>query len=278
MKPAWRPRGSALGAYFSCMYRAAFDRAIHDALVQLSPEDLAKITEAKKSSPYADLGTCIHFATQDGLRCAWGHGTSATHAPDAGQMSNAATLFGGSDDRLRAAIRASSVMAATHLREGPWIAERQVITPYISGHIDFLSTDGKRLVDLKTTAKPPLKGMAKPAHLIQVLAYADALEYLGGKAPEKATILYVDSLSAAWAYPVHIDLTSEAMIEYRRQVREYATFLMTPQLFAAAVPQLGPACEEWCPYTTLCRDRINASVTSGAPTTPKPLTMKGPIT
>ena len=34
-KPKWLPRASSLGYYMSCSYRAAFDRALHEGVLDL---------------------------------------------------------------------------------------------------------------------------------------------------------------------------------------------------------------------------------------------------
>jgi hypothetical protein len=249
---------------------------MHEAAMLLTPEELAAVTEHKKSSPYADLGTCIHFATQDGIRAKFADGKPKDHAPNSEQWVNATTLFDGSLERTQAAVRSASVLAAKHLNIPgiKWIAEREVITPYISGHIDFLSDSGNMLIDLKTTSKPPVGKHVKPAHLAQVCAYAQALEDVDGKAPSLAGILYVDACNAAWSTFVSINLMDETLIAYRRQLRDTCQFLMGPLLYAVAMPNIGPACEEWCPYTHICRDKVQAAQTAGPLITPKPVQVK----
>ena len=273
----WKPRGSALGSYVACSNRAALDRAFYEHLLDLTEDELKAILAARESSPYADLGTCIHFTLQDGLRCKWGKGTRDDHIPDAEQWANAAGLFNKDIERTKAQVFRSATLAGGHLQHKKWVAETEVITPFISGHIDFLSEDGEELVDLKTTAKPPLAGKAKPAHLVQVLIYCAALEYLTGKLPKRVTILYVDSINAAWAYPVHFDLTFEPLVAYMHSLRNFALFLMGPHLYDSAVPSIGAACDDWCPYTGICRDIILSASSAGAATTPKPIKMKGPL-
>lgn len=273
----WKPRGSALGHYVACSCRAAFDRAFHEAALEATEEELKQAEAAKESSPYADLGTCIHFTLQDGLKCAWGHGTRADHVPTDAQYANAASLFSNNLDLCKGQVWRSAVLAAAHLKDRAWVAETEVITDFITGHIDFLSTDGKVLVDLKTTAKPPLAGRAKPAHMAQTLIYCAALEALTGKHPELVTILYVDSINAAWAHPIHLDLTFEPLIAYMHQLRDFARFLMGDQLYASATPNFGHACEEWCPWTSLCRDRVYSAMVDGRATTPTPVRVRSPI-
>jgi hypothetical protein len=44
-----------------------------------------------------------------------------------------------------------------------------------------------------------------------------------------------------------------------------------------AVPNLGEACSDWCPYATICRDRINAGMSASKPVTLKPVSVKAPL-
>jgi hypothetical protein len=280
-KRPWTSRASGLGSHIACTYRAAFDRAISEGIAALTPEELAAVVQAKQSSPYADLGTWIHFATQDGMRCTWGDGDSSTHLPSPEQLVNAAALFDGSAERAMAGIRKSAILAASAMPPAPdgkpWIAEAAFELPQLSGHIDFISADGTHIVDLKTTTRPPVGGRCKPAHLVQVLAYAKAMELVTGIRPTKATVLYVDSITAAWAEAVHIDLTQDAVHQHREDVWGYADFLRGPHLYDMAVPNLGEACSDWCPYATICRDRINAGMSAGKPVSLKPVTVRAPI-
>lgn len=60
LKP-WKPRGSALGSYSNCLYRAAQDRLVYEGQLPAPPE--------QQDTSNASLGTCTHFTTQDGIRC-----------------------------------------------------------------------------------------------------------------------------------------------------------------------------------------------------------------
>ncbi len=251
----WKPRASQIGHYMSCSYRAAFDRAYHEQLLDLSPEDLAQVEEAKKSSPYADLGTCIHFHLQDGIRAKFPPGD---HAPTVEQRLNASTLFKGNLETLDTVVRNAAIMASKHLpaldQGVGWLAEAEVKTKVFTGHIDLLSEDYKWLVDLKTTSKPPV-GRLKPAHFAQTLTYHYAVEEGLGIIVPWIRVLYVDSVGGgSWAVPVDVEVTNEVR-EFREKVIGFAAMLRTATLWKVAVPSIGGACEEWCPYTHVCRDK-----------------------
>ena len=278
----WKPRGSALGHYMACTYRAAFDRALAEGLLEIDPTLVSVIEEKKKSSPYADLGTCIHYHLQAGLGCTF-PGKPELYAPTPEQEANAAALFQGNRDKCQNAIRASAVLAAQHLPKLPdtekWAAEVHVKTRDFTGHIDFLQVNCGLIADLKTTSKPPLSPYVKPAHLIQLLAYADAIEEANGR-PEvpilhTGIVLYVDAQNANWAMPIPVDLRSEGMIEYRSQVRAFAASIRSKTLYKIAHPSIGAACEDWCPYTVLCRDRYQSG--KGEMLRPTMPTLKGPL-
>ncbi len=259
-KPKWSPRASAIGHYMQCSYRAAFDRALHDGALQL-PDDVRGIVEEnKKSSPYADLGTCIHWHLQSGLGCVWPIGeTDADHAPSPEQILNASTLFRSNVEATDAAIRDCAVRAAAHMPKAPdnlpWLAEVGIKTKHYTGHIDFLSQNRRVLVDLKTTSRPPDHGAVKPAHLAQVLAYASGVDYyMKAKTVDTVVVLYVDSIGAKWALPVVIDCTDPGIMEYMEHVQNFVAYLRSPTLYKTAFPNIGHACTEWCPYTGICRD------------------------
>lgn len=279
---AWKPRCSALGHYMSCTYRAAFDRAIHEGLLDAGPEVFAAIEEKKASSPYADLGTCIHYHLQAGIGAEF-PGPQQLYAPTPEQLANAAELFGGNVVKAALAIRECAVFAAKHmpaLAPGQkWKAEVPVRTRHYPGHIDFLCAEAGLIVDLKTTSRPPLHPTIKPSHLVQLLAYVDAIEEANGRPAvpilKQGVMLYVDAQSAGWALPIPVDLHDPGIIEYRNMVRAFAASLCSKNLYKIAHPSIGPACEEWCPYTMLCRDRYK----SGTGTMMKPTLpiMKGPF-
>jgi hypothetical protein len=269
----WKPRSSSLGYYWLCDYRAAFDRALAEGALEL-PEDIAQAVEAAKaSSPYADLGTCIHHHLQAGIGATFPRG--AGEAPKVEIEINASKLFRNDLEQTRAAIRASAVRAVPSLpvlAEGvTWMAETVVKTRNYSGHIDLLSSDSEWLVDLKTTSRPPVANRAKFEHLLQVLAYAHGLSQL----PKRGMILYVDSIAASWALPCLIDFHSDDMMDLGRKVVEYAAYLRSAALYKVATPRLGHVCEEWCPYTTICRDRYRAP--TGEAVKPPPIRIASPV-
>ncbi len=256
----WKPRPSAIGGYLECDYRAAYDRAIAEdpqILFQMSQETQASVGSA---SPYADLGTCIHFHLQDGLRCEFPGGDPLPHAPTPEQRLNAAKLFNNDLTILDQKIRESATLAAHHLPKPadgrPWLAEGEFPDPAKltkAGHIDFLSQDWTELWDLKTTSKPPAHMRVKPAHLHQLLTYRRCAK----NKPRRGGILYVDSLRASWALAVPIDFESEAMLELGEHTVEYTKFLRSSQLAKRAVPRMGTHCSEnFCPYVADCKNRF----------------------
>jgi len=260
---SWKPRASALGHYASCLYRAAFDRALAEQALELPAEVATEIEEKKRSSPYADLGTCIHYHLQAGIGATFPAGD---HAPTQEQLINASELFGKDLERTKLAVRNSAIMASQHLPKLPdgevWEAEVETRTRYVNGHIDLLNRNAGIIVDLKTTSRPPLHPTIKPAHLIQLLTYVDGIEQAAGS-PEipvlkTAMILYVDAQGASWALPISVDLHSEGMIEYRLQARELAKLCASKSLYKVAFPNVGETCNEWCPYTSICRDKYRS--------------------
>lgn len=258
----WKARASQLGYYMLCDYRAAFDRALKEGLLTLDPDAAAEVEEAKKSSPYADFGTCIHFTLQDGLRCKFPAEPNALYAPDPEQWENAARLeqFGGNIDAckveaLRIATMAAKVLPATP--DGlPWLAEAALESKYITGHIDFLSQDFTHIVDLKTTARPPAHNRPKPEHLVQLVAYYLLVRDKHGVCPTKGTLAYVSS-KGDWTLNIDVDYTTETMQEFIKQVDEYSQHLWSKNLYKAAVPRLGAHCSDgWCPYTAICKNKV----------------------
>ena len=261
-KPKWRPRASQLGYYMQCSYRAAFDRALYEGILDI-PEALAAEVEAKKqSSPYADLGTCIHYHLQAGMGCIF-EGKTSDHAPTTEQELNASALFGSDVEKTRLAVRNSAILATQHMPKLPdgmqWQAEVSIRTKHYTGHIDFVCPEAGIIADLKTTSKPPLHPYIKPAHLVQLLAYTAAIEVATGKPIHTGVVLYVDSTSASWAMPITADLTSPGMLEYKQHVIDAAAGLCSKSLYKIAHPQIGDVCDEWCPYTSLCRDQYRSA-------------------
>jgi hypothetical protein len=245
----WRPRASSLGHYWACSQRAAFDRGIHEGI--FSPD----MKEDNPIKPNAALGTCIHFFLQDGLRAVF-PGPSQDYAPEEDEYESASKLFGGSRQDLMRAVEASARLAAQHMPKLPngshWRAEVAVDAgPHLSpGHIDFLSSDGAILVDLKTTSRKPSGGRIKRSDLIQVTNYA-----LNSGA-QWAMILYVDSMCADWCMPIPIPYDTNEPI--RTNIPKLVRYLTGPTLNDTAYPgPLNDDCNDtFCGYTKICRDEI----------------------
>jgi hypothetical protein len=249
----------------NCDYRAAFDRAIAQGTMQLDPVIATAVEENKKSSPYADFGTCAHFHLQDGLRCVF-PGNPADFAPEPEQKENAAKLYGGNADMTEAAIRACATLAATKMPVAPdglpWLAESEWRWGrYCQGHIDFLSQDRSCMIDLKTTSRPPPHNRIKAEHLIQCCCYKILVDETpkDGEVVERVKtggVLYVGR-DSSWVLFVPIDFTSPAMQELVQHVRGYLRYLVSPNLFKFAVPRLGEHCSDgWCPYKGMCKDQF----------------------
>jgi len=260
VRPRWRCRASSLGYYFSCGYRAAFDRALAEGLMELEAEAAAEVEANRRSSPQADFGTCTHFHLQDGLRCQF-PGPPADYAPEPEQRTNAARMWNGSAEECDAQIRTCATLAARHMPATPdgrpWLAESEwEWGRYLQGHIDFLSPCYKQIIDLKTTGRPPPGNKVKPAHLIQLIGYRQMVGLKTGVYPTKGIVLYVSSRSD-WVLPVNVDFTTEPMEEFVVHVMNYLKYLRSPNLFKFAVPNPGDHCsDEWCPYKTACKNRI----------------------
>ena len=267
----WKPRSSSLGSFVLCDQRAAFERALSEGILDLTDLERAEIDEAKKSSPYADFGTCAHFHLQDGLRCVF-PGPAEEFKPDPEQLENASALFGGDVAQRDAMIREVALLAARHMPPSPdnqpWFSEHSYSSADLSGHIDFVSQDSTVIVDLKTTARPPDGNRVKPEHLVQMCAYHHLVERKTGVSPTTGYVLYVSS-KADWAMSIRIDYTFEPIAEYVKSVVQYAKFLRSKYLYEAAVPRFGKHCSDgWCPYKSICKEKVipaAGQVLEGAP-------------
>lgn len=271
----WKPRGSQIGHYMGCLYRAACDRAMFHGILDVGPDQYATIEAAKQSSPYADLGTAIHYHLQAGLGAVFPKGVGP---PGPEVLINASSLFDHDMDKTSIAVRNSAIRAAADpiwtLPDGvKWLAEVSVNQKDYTGHIDFLASDHSILVDLKTTSKPPNAGRAKQAHVAQVLCYAFALDPV----PAKVSILYVDSLRANWSFRVDLDTTDPAMQEYAGQVLSFTKLVRGQALWKTAWPNIGPSCEEWCPYTSICRDKYRPKPSDSPLSQPQPIKARNPF-
>jgi hypothetical protein len=242
----WPPRASKMGGYLSCDMRAAFDRAIYTGEMPYFGDHT--------SSPYADLGTCIHFELQDGLRCVWPTADAKNHKYTPEQFASAATLFGGNHERTLQAIRHTAAYSAVRLPKAPdgkpWRAEVKTKSRYFTGTIDFLSQCNTEVGDLKTTSKRPAGDKVKYAHLIQMVVY-----HINTGAA-RGWVFYVDSKSGSWSVNIPIDFTTPEMQELADQIRAYALYIKSKRLYNTAVPRMGDHCSDnFCPYRVQCRDR-----------------------
>lgn len=243
----------------SCDYRAAFDRAIEEGLLVPEPDAATEITEAKKSSPYADFGTCAHFHLQDGLRCVF-PGPAEDHAPTPEETANAASLYAGDNVACGQMIRDVALLAAKHMPTAPdgkpWFSEHEYENQDIRGHIDFVSQDSQVIVDLKTTSRPPDHNRPKPEHMVQMCAYYILVKHKTGVAPSKGYLLYVSS-QAQWALLCEIDFADPEVLDYVTKISDYAKFLRSKALYQTATPRIGKHCSDnWCPYKAICKEKI----------------------
>lgn len=246
----WKPRASQVGGYMHCEMRAAYDRAIYEGLLPEPPT----VTEAKKSSPYADFGTVTHFVLQDGLRCKF-PGHAVDHQPEPEQITVASELFSGNVQAMQQRAREVATLASSKLPKTPdgmpWLAESSWENEWCTGHIDFLSQDHSTIVDLKTTSKPPAHQRIKPEHLHQMLCYQKMTgAHRGG-------ILYVDSRAAEWVLYCEIDFTTPAMRELADHTEQYCRWLMSDEFWGRVIPRLGAHCSDgWCPYLAECKNKF----------------------
>jgi hypothetical protein len=247
MTDHWKPRGSALGGYFACDLRAAFDRAIHDGII--APAGC-------ESSSYADFGTLCHYELMaNQLRLEFPDGKEA---PTEEQKNNAASLFSDLEACMDRVV-AVSARAAQHVPKPPegatWLAETAYKQDWLQGHIDFISSDGSVIGDLKTTSRKPDHGKAKAEHLYQLYAYTLLAEAEGADI-RSGWILYEGSMRD-WSLLVSIDLASPESKQMRTFVRQYVDYLMGTRLAKQAVPHFGHHCTAgFCPHTARCHNLI----------------------
>ncbi len=251
-----------MGYYFSCDYRAALDRAIHEHLASPEVEQLFALKEASPS-PHADLGTGIHYTMMDGMGCTFGPDAKP---PEPSTWLNAATLFGNDLTKTKAAAFRSATLAAAHMPKlaDPnmrWLAEIRVRNRWTQGTIDFLEpVTGAMIGDLKSTSKPPLGGNIKAPHLYQLLTY----RWLDGRRAKRGFVIYVDSINASWAQRIDLDFTDPAFEELTDHIVQYTKYLRSQKLMQMAVPRLGTHCsDDWCPYTTVCKARFLKPLSQG---------------
>lgn len=239
----WRPRSSKVGGYFACSARVAYDRFFPAG--------------CDPSSSYADLGTLIHYQLMaNDLRLEFPDGKEA---PTSDQWENAAKLFKDPDDCSSRVVYAGGY-AAERVPAPPqgatWLAETHYDTPTLTGSIDFISSDGSVIGDLKTTSRKPEHGKVKASHFYQLLCYAMLAESAGAK-PKEAWVLYVGSLKD-FDLLVRFPLDSDAAEKMKGDIRRNINFWMDDAaLKKYAVRTLGHHCEgDFCPHRSRCRDLL----------------------
>lgn len=240
----WRPRSSKVGGYFSCSARVAYDR--------FSP------AESDEASPYADLGTLIHWRLMShAMNLKFPDGKEP---PTSNQLSNAETLFS-SPSACEERIAAVAAYAAERVPPTPagheWLAETHYETDVLTGSIDFISSDGSVIGDLKTTSKPPPGGKLKPAHLYQLMCYAILAESAGAK-PREAWVLYIGSLKD-FDCLVKFPLDTVGTLKLKDDIRRSIDFWRDEAaLRKYAARNIGPHCrDDFCPHRARCCDLIS---------------------
>ena len=243
----WKPRASSLGYYFSCDFRAAFDRAVAEGLLPAAEDE---------PKPYADLGTLIHWQLMNDMGLKFPNGKEP---PTPDMVTSAATLYRGNESALMDNVASVAALAKGHVppppKDAEWWAETHYEGPDHTGTIDFIASDGSVIGDLKTTSRKPTHNKVKAPHLYQILAYK-VLAELNGADVERGWILYAGS-RADWALCVEFKLNTPEIRALTKYLKSYATYLRGPELFTRAVPRLGTHCEdEFCPHRHRCRDKV----------------------
>lgn len=257
----WKPRSSSMGGYTECDYRAAFDRAIDEGLLELTAEEKG---ELKAGNQYTDFGTVCHFYLQDGTGCLF-PGPSAAYAPTKEEEETAAGMTGGDVTVMRSKAREVATLAAKFLPKAPdgkpWRSEipfgkeTNSNLPF-SGTLDFLSQDYTELGDLKTTSRPPDKNRIKTGHLIQITAYAWLVLQATGVLPKRGWVLYVSSKGDWVIPPIYVNF--EAMGDFIDMLVNQVAYWRGPDLYTRAMPRmLDERCgDHFCPHVGRCREKI----------------------
>lgn len=259
----WKPRSSKVGGYFACDYRAMLDRAIAEGRIPSYADEGEK--------PYADFGTLCHYQMMMDMGLEFPDGKEC---PSATYVEAAKSLFGGSEEKLYKRMKVVSELGQSACPAPPegeqWLAETHYKQTFLSGSIDFISSDGSVIGDLKTTSRKPDHGRIKPSHLYQLLCYCILAEKAGA-VPERAWVLYVASTSGDWTCLVEFDLNTTHMRHMRSEIVKYIKFLRSNKIWKHAVPRLGSHCEgDFCEHTARCRKLImpepgTSSTTKTAP-------------
>jgi hypothetical protein len=260
----WKPRSSSLAGYMYCTARAAYDRA-------LAVGDLEPAPAGERDTKYADLGSLIHLAMQVKMGCVFDTPTE----PCPLEMNvSAAKLFGDDQHRLQRAIDAATAAGLSAMPKAPdglpWRAEVRATSPYLSGHIDFLSQDGTTLIDLKTTSRKPDHNRVKGEHFLQMLAYKMLVPTI-----TRAHILYVDSQQARWTLlspPIDFSPGSEAEAQLPRLL-QFLKRIRSVKIYDTAIAAPGGHCSGcFCPHTAICKDKLIPAAGVVVDTTPLSIT------
>jgi len=140
---------------------------------------------------------------------------------------------------------------------GTWHAETEILAPFMTGHLDFLSPDFRLFVDLKTTGRPPEGRRVKREHLVQMHAYYLLIRWKYRVTPERGYVLYVDSRGGSWGMLISIDFTTDDAVGYADWLFDYVRYLRSSTLKRGAFPRLSTKCKDlFCPYYHDCHGSI----------------------
>jgi hypothetical protein len=195
--------------------------------------------------------------------------------PSAEYTESAKALFKGDVYRMQERMKKVSALAQEVCPAPPagskWLAETHYKLPHLSGSIDFISSCGTSIGDLKTTSRKPDKDRIKSSHLYQILCY-DILARSTGKSPTHGWVLYVGSMTD-WTLLVPFRLDTPEMDQMREHITKYLHYLRSARLKRNAVPRFGPHCEgDFCDHVGICRDRVVPP--PGEPSVPKAQSVK----
>lgn len=268
MEKKWNARTSSLGGYAACSFRAWLDHGL--ATGRLDPKQWGVRRDQDGSNPPADYGTCCHWTIQSSLRACfkpdkkWNDFThTGWDEPEALRQKYRPEVWASGcslhrDEATATAIMHRMAVDCRRLLPRPdargWVAEACFDVPgLLNGHIDLITDDWEDIVDIKTTGSKPPKGRIKASHVWQLYGYALGTLRATGTMPKRAWILYLHS-RGEWSFrskPVEFQPHMLAMLTNR--LRIYADWY---ELSRTAAPSFGAACEDFCPYTRVCRDSI----------------------
>lgn len=233
-------RASYLPRYLACSMSRTFDQMA----------DEGRLTDQRKfdNSPYAALGTCIHWSIQQGMGCEFPHDPEPPTDEDrrlARELVKDEEAAGAKALKLVRPILDS-------LAPGVWKAEceEKCSRRKISGHADLMSEDGTVLVDIKTTARRPTKARPKASNLPQMFQYKELFPDL-----QRAYLLYVHSIEQKWAIlSPALEFDSPALRVYASMIRTRREEMQAPGF--RGVPNLSACDEYFCPWRNICRDEV----------------------